>query len=69
MLRRVKDLEELINEQERQLRDDEARVDDVLDKLRELRNYSRHAIDNAQAAEAVNTRDRKLMDDIKVRFV
>lgn len=65
VLRRVKDLQDLVNKHQEQVDQGNVRVDDIRDKLRELRNY-RHSIDNSQAAKVINIRDRTLMIDIQV---
>ena len=61
----AKSLHDQAVEQANRTRDMGLTVGDIRDKLLDLMNSSRHAHDNAQAANDLNIRNRRLMDKLK----
>jgi methyl-accepting chemotaxis protein len=61
-LNNARSLHDQAMEQANRTRDVAGEVGDITDKLRDLNNNSRHALDNAQAANDLNNRNKALKD-------
>ena len=61
-LNNARSLHDQAMDQANRTRDLGAEVKDIADKLRDLNNNSRHALDNAQAANDLNNRNKQMKD-------